>query len=96
MRSFLLLVLTAGLAVGCTSSRYDRYERGRAYPASARVDHQGGQDRYRICHKGKDTKVLPASAVRGHLRHGDEFGPCRRDRRDDRGRRGRGRGRGRN
>ena len=92
MRALLLVFLTAGLAVGCANSRYDRS--GRSYPASARVDRQGGQDRYVICHKG-DTKTLPQPAVRAHLNHGDRFGSCRgrggRDRDDDRGR-GRGRG----
>ena len=103
MRALLLVCLSAGLAVGCSSSRYDRY--GRSYPASARVDSRGGdgQDRYVVCHKGKNTLTLPQSAVRAHLRHGDDFGSCRRnDRRndrhgrrdDDRGRRGNGNGRG--
>ena len=111
MRALFLLVLSAGLMVGCTNSRYDRYDRtGRAYPASARVDSRGGQARYVVCHKGKQTKTLPESAVRGHLNHGDRFGSCRRrgddrragrradDRRDDRrarGKRGK-RGKGRN
>lgn len=107
MRAFLLVVLSAGLAVGCTSSRYDRY--GRSYPASARAGSQGGQERYVICHKDRNTLTLPQSAVRAHLRHGDDFGACRRgdrrddrydrrDRRDDRrdDRRGGRRGRGRN
>lgn len=102
MRAFFLIVLSAGLAVGCTSSRYDRY--GRSYPASARAGSQGGQERYVVCHKNRNTLTLPESAVRAHLRHGDDFGSCRRgdrrydredrrDRRDDRRNRGRGRGR---
>lgn len=82
MRVLGLLILTAALAAGCTSSN-------RAYPASARVDGQGGQDRYRICHRG-NTLTLPESAVRAHLRHGDRFGACRSRRS------GNGRGRGRN
>ena len=94
MRAVLLVALSTGLMVGCTNSRYDRS--GRSYPASARVDSRGGQDRYVVCHKGKKTKTLPRSAVRAHLDHGDRFGSCRRsdrrdDRRDDRRRRGRGR-----
>jgi len=90
MRALFLLVLSTGLMVGCTTSRYDRY--GRSYPASARVDQRGGQDRYAVCHKGRNTLTLPQSAVRAHLNHGDRFGRCsssrrradRRDRRDDR------------
>ena len=106
MRAVFLLALSAGLMAGCTNSRYDRYDRtGRSYPASARVESRGGQDRYQVCHKGKQTKTLPRSAVRAHLDHGDRFGSCRRNdrradrerdrrddrRRDDRKRRGRGR-----
>ena len=91
MRSLFLLVLCAGFAVGCTNTRYDRYDRSsRSYPASARVDSRGGQDRYVICHKGKNTRTLPAPAVRAHLNHGDRFGSCSRrdrDRYEDRGRR---------
>ena len=93
MRVLSLLVLSAGLLVGCTNSRFDRY--GRDYPDSARVESRGGQDRYVICHKGTKTMTLPESAVRAHLNHDDRFGSCDRrdrDRRDDR----RGRGRGRN
>ena len=84
MRAFGLIVLTTLLAAGCTSSN-------RAYPASARVDAQDGQDRYRLCHRG-NTMSLPESAAQAHLRHGDRFGACRS--RDES--RGNGRGRGRN
>ena len=84
MRVLGLLFLTAAFAAGCSSSN-------RAYPASARVDSQGGQDRYRVCHRG-NTMTLPESAVRAHLRHGDRIGTCRSRRDGD----GRGRGRGRN
>ena len=111
MRAAFLVVLMTGLTVGCTSSRYDRYDRsGRAYPASARVESRGGQTRYVICHKNKNTRTLPESAVRAHLDHGDRFGACGRngrrdrdargrdddrdDRKDRRQRRGRGNGRG--
>ena len=98
MRAFFLVALSAGLAVGCSSSRYDRY--GRSYPGSARADSRGGQERYVICHKDKNTLTLPSSAVDAHLRHGDDFGSCDRRGRDDRrgndrGRRGRGNGNGR-
>ncbi len=105
MRPLLLLVLSTGLMVGCSSVRSDRYGRtGRAYPASARVESHDGQNRYVLCHKGKNTQTLPESAVRAHLNHGDRFGSCARndrrhgrdDRRDDRRDRRRGRGNGRN
>ena len=29
-----------------------------------------------ICHKGKQTKTLPESALKGHLGHGDTMGAC--------------------
>ena len=95
MRALALLTLSLGLLAGCSSTNYDRS--GRSYPASARVGGSGSQARYVVCHKGKDTKTLPQSAVRGHLNHGDRFGACRSDRRDDRrdDRRGNGNGRGR-
>lgn len=104
MRPVALLFLFATLTVGCSSTRYDRSDRSRrSYPASARVESRGGQDRYVICHKGKNTRTLPESAVRAHLNHGDEFGSCSRNDRDNRnrgdrnrdrrGRRGRGNGR---
>ena len=89
MRRVLPLILALGFVAGCSSTRYDRYDRsGRSYPASARVYTEGGQARYVLCHKGK-TMTLPSSAVDGHRRHGDTFGSCRRadrraDRRDDR------------
>lgn len=86
MRALSLVVLSAGLLAGCSSTRY-----GQSYPASARVDNGGGQARYVICHKGRSTRTLPASAVDAHLDHGDRFGACR----GDRGRRGNGNGRGR-
>ena len=92
MRSLALLALSAGLLVGCTSSRDYR---DRAYPASARVE-GSGQDRYVVCHKGKKTQTLPRSAVRAHLDHGDRFGSCDRRDRDDRGRGGQRRGKRKN
>ena len=36
---------------------------------------QYGKDKVTICHKGKTLKV-PATAVKGHQRHGDTLGPC--------------------
>ena len=96
MRTLLLVFLSAGLFVGCSSSRYDRY--GRGYPASARADSQGGQERYYVCHNGR-TRTLPEPAVRAHLNHGDRLGACRRDRGrnngNGRGNNGNGRGNGR-
>jgi len=29
-----------------------------------------------VCHKGKKTLELPQDAVRAHLDHGDQLGPC--------------------
>lgn len=97
-----VLSLVAALAVaGCTtSSPYggrhgSRYPDARSYPASAKTSERG-QDRYRVCHNGRQTLTLPTPAVRAHLRHGDHFGACGSSRRhDDRGRDDRGRGRGR-
>ena len=87
------LILAIGFAAGCTSTRYDRS--GRSYPASARVYTESGQARYVVCHKGKKTMTLPASAVDGHRGHGDRFGSCvdrRNDRRADRRSEARGNG----
>lgn len=102
-----VLSLAAALAVaGCTTSspygsrHASRYPDSRAYPSSAKTSERG-QERYRVCHNGRQTLTLPTPAVRAHLNHGDHFGACgsyRRD--DDRGRRddhrhgGRGHGRG--
>ena len=30
-----------------------------------------------ICHKGKQTLVLPEEAVGAHIAHGDSYGDCR-------------------
>ena len=30
-----------------------------------------------ICHKGKQTLVLPDEAVGAHIAHGDSYGDCR-------------------
>ncbi|MDZ7839873.1 MAG: hypothetical protein U5R46_03495 [Gammaproteobacteria bacterium] len=35
-----------------------------------------GDDKVTICHKNKDTLVVPESAVSAHLAHGDTYGPC--------------------
>ena len=76
---FLLLVLSAALAAGCSSAPRS----AQGYPASARVSGSGDTARYQICHKGKNTLTLPRAAVDAHLRHGDRFGTCRGDRRQD-------------
>ncbi len=89
MRYLSLLVLSTGLLVGCSSTRY-----GNSSPASARASSNGnGQTRYTICHKGRATRTLPESAVQAHLDHGDRFGECRGRRNNGNGR---GRGNGRN
>ena len=86
MRPLSLIALGAVLLAGCSSSILDRYERSRGYPASARVDTRGGEDYYRICHDGRDTRTVRERDVRRHLDHGDRFGACasRRDDRNDR------------
>ena len=33
-------------------------------------------DKVTLCHKGKKTLVVDASAVADHLAHGDTLGPC--------------------
>jgi hypothetical protein len=68
----LLVVLASGC--GTTYSASDRYyvrDGSRVYGASMPV--QGNE---LICHKGKKTMSLPASAVEGHLGHGDHRGSC--------------------
>ena len=77
------------MLTGCSSSLFDRvgndrYERGRSYPASARVDTRNGEPRYRVCHDGRDTRTVRERDVESHLRHGDRFGACNDARRDDR------------
>jgi len=37
-------------------------------------------DKIRLCHKGKQTKELPVSALKGHLGHGDTIGACGEER----------------
>ncbi len=34
------------------------------------------ENRVTLCHKGRDTIVVNASAVPAHLAHGDTVGPC--------------------
>ena len=112
MRILPLALVGLTLLGGCSSGR-DIYNRGvygsgdragrgdrvdRSYPASAKTT-EGGQVRYALCHRGRNTLTLPEAAVDAHLRHGDTFGGCsarddrRRDdrRQDDRARDDRGR-----
>jgi hypothetical protein len=35
-----------------------------------------GQNKVAVCHKGKNTLMLPEPAVQAHLNHGDTLGPC--------------------
>ncbi len=58
----MLLVLVAGLC-GCAVST--RYEPDMRSPQTIT-----------ICHKQKQTLVLPDDAVTAHLNHGDTYGPC--------------------
>lgn len=102
LRSLALAGVVAVAAAGCSTSstqqgRYgSRYPDVRSYPASAKTT-EGGQERYTICHNGRQTLTLPTAAVDAHLRHGDRFGACSSRGRDDRGRgrSGQGRGQGR-
>jgi hypothetical protein len=70
-------VLLVVLAGGSASSSYgtdDRYyvrDGHRIYGSSMPVD---GNEL--VCHKGKKTLSLPASAIQAHLGHGDHRGPC--------------------
>jgi hypothetical protein len=62
------------LLTGCMSTSEPYYVRDsgqRVYGYSAPV--QGNE---LVCHKGKKTMSLPASAVDAHLGHGDHRGPC--------------------
>ena len=38
-----------------------------------------GEDKVVLCHKGRRTLEVPASAVPDHLAHGDTIGPCESD-----------------
>lgn len=75
MKMLAILLLT--VLVGACSYSERRYVRDDGYRGSGQVSGQGaGQDRQVICHKGKKTMELPASAVDAHLGHGDRRGPC--------------------
>lgn len=40
------------------------------------ADEVGGQEKVAVCHKGKKTLSVGASALDAHLRHGDVSGAC--------------------
>jgi hypothetical protein len=69
----MLVLLTA--ACGPVYDDDSRYVRGSDgyYRAGSAV---GGQGEVLVCHKGKKTLSLPASAVDAHLGHGDRRGAC--------------------
>jgi hypothetical protein len=72
-----LVVLLASACVS-TTDRYGYRDRDRAYyPVSGNVHGTGHpQGQHLICHKGKKTLSLPASAIDAHMGHGDRRGPC--------------------
>ena len=66
MKLIIVLMLAAGLtACGTYGSRGGYYGSAKA-----------GGDTVLVCHKGKKTMELPASAAQGHLNHGDRYGRC--------------------
>jgi uncharacterized protein YceK len=67
----LLVVLLGACGTYSTHDRYYERDGQRVYGASAPV-----QDHELICHKGKKTMSLPASAVQAHLNHGARRGSC--------------------
>ena len=69
----LTLALFAVLSVGCVSYDDGRYD-DRHH--SGKITGAPGQDHVLVCHKGKKTMELPASALNGHMNHGDHRGPC--------------------
>ena len=71
----ILAILLLTVMVGACSYSERRHVRDDGYYGRGQVSGQG-QDRQLICHKGKKTMELPASAVDAHLGHGDRRGPC--------------------
>jgi hypothetical protein len=67
----LLVLLVGACGTYSTHDRYYEHEGQRVYGASAPVE---GHEL--ICHKGKKTMSLPASAIPAHLNHGDRRGRC--------------------
>ena len=65
-----LAIAAIFLFAAACSSHHTRYG-NEPYRAGAPT--QGEQ---LVCHKGKKTLSLPASAVEAHLGHGDRRGPC--------------------
>jgi len=74
----ILAIALLAVLLGACSYSERRHVRDDGYYGSGQVSGQGasGQDRHLICHKGKKTMELPASAVDAHLGHGDRRGPC--------------------
>ena len=71
----LLLLVTALTLAGCVVAPERRYGYDERYGKDV-VEAGPGQERVLVCHKGKKTMELPASALGGHLNHGDHRGPC--------------------
>jgi hypothetical protein len=67
----LLVVLVGGCGTFTTTDRYHARDGNRVYGAN-----EPAQGHELVCHKGKKTLSLPASAVQAHLGHGDHRGPC--------------------
>ena len=66
-----LTLFVAACGTYGTNDRYYERDGSRVYGASAPV-----QGHELVCHKGKKTMSLPASAIQAHLGHGDHRGPC--------------------
>lgn len=72
-----LVALSGCITSGYMPGRSDDYRRGRNndYPVYARSG-TGSNARYSVCHNGRNTLVVPRSAARAHINHGDYFGSC--------------------
>ena len=75
MKTILLAVLALVLT-GCVYGPERRYDYDDRY-GKDHYDVGPAPERVLVCHKGKKTMELPASALSGHLNHGDYRGPCR-------------------
>ena len=75
MKAILLLVLTISLSGCLVVGPERRYGHDERYGKDV-YDVDPGQEKILVCHKGKQTMELPASALSGHLNHGDHRGPC--------------------
>jgi hypothetical protein len=63
LTALLVLALLAGVGFAKSS------------PGAAQYQY-GGKGKTTVCHKGKKTVRISNKAVRSHVRHGDELGPC--------------------